>query len=123
LLPELHFDTYVGTTLGFAQAPVILGRAFDAGAAIVGQGQVFDVSWRAVPASGPPFGQGLEIARLSVIGGAIPDIDPRSAVFAHNDLDNPVFIPVPEPSALWLLLATAVPLARKRGPVRLPLQR
>jgi hypothetical protein len=91
--PSVAYDTYVATTHGFAQPPSIPGRAFEPGAAIVGVGRLFDVAWGATPNSGPPLGQGLEIARLSVIGGGIPVVDERSAVFS-SDAPN-VIIPIP----------------------------
>jgi hypothetical protein len=116
--PEAAYDTYVGTTLGFAQAPAVPGRAFEPGTANVGTqppgaNRDFDVAWGATPNSGPPLGTGLEIARLTVLGGGVPDVMDQSelpgggtsvsAVFSSDAPNDAVEIPeIPEPATFGI---------------------
>jgi hypothetical protein len=122
IFPALAYDTYVSTTLGFAQAPAIPGRAFDPGPANVGNtppgdNRDFDVAWGATPNTGPLNGTGLEIARISFFGVGFPSYDPRSAVFSSDDPNTPVFIPdpIPEPAtALAAACGLGLVLMRRR---------
>jgi hypothetical protein len=121
--PDLAYDTYVATTAGFAQAPSIPGRAGDPGAAIVGQGQNFDVSWGATPNTG---GTGeLEIARFTWTGGpGFPNQDvPLSRIFLSSDPNAFGFVNflagsgviVPEPaSAAAVAMPLIVTFAQRR---------
>ena len=102
LFPSLAYDTYVGTTAGFAQAPAVPGKYVGPGAAVVGEGQEFNVSWGATPNTGPTGGQGLEIARLSVLGGGVPNVvggEVRSSDAPNTAVPIPA---IPEPATLGL---------------------
>lgn len=100
VFPDLAFDTYVSTT-NDAQAPAIPGRYVGPGAAIVGAGQEFNVAWGATPNTGPTGGTGLEIARLTVLGGGAPAVN--GEVRSSDDPNTAVAIPpIPEPATLGL---------------------
>lgn len=127
LFPGVEFDTYVGTTLGFAQAPVVPGRYLGPGAAVVGEGAVFDVAWGAWPSTGPIGAQSREIARLTVIferyqsvgitaGGEFRSSDQPTVVVPFLPLTGFLSPTTPEPVNVCLVFSAlfAVKCGRMR---------
>lgn len=108
VFPSLAFDTYVGTTAGFAQAPSVPGRYEGAGGAIVGQNGEVNVAWGATPSTGPAGGQGLEIARLTLVGPLVAGETPVRGEVRASDATGvavplpPLPVAIPEPATLGL---------------------
>lgn len=130
MFPSLEFDSYVSTTVGFAQAPSIPGRYIGPGAPLVGVDREFNAAWGATPNTGPLHGTGLEIARFTMVfdhfatafytvnGEVRSSDDPNTAVTFRFLGPIPIVPTTPEPTAAAGVLALAITAAVRRRAAR-----